>query len=89
MGEEKKKSETYRPYRYPCPECGAPMRYDPALQALICEACGVTLKKAQYYEVIGRIRDYVRDALRPRVLSEEEKRRREYLRWWLSKKEEK
>ncbi|RLI05419.1 hypothetical protein DRO26_02270 [Candidatus Bathyarchaeota archaeon] len=64
-----------------CPECGGEMVYDPNLKLYTCKSCGLTLK---YHELIELRRKNLPD------IDTEEKRKRErkeYLKWWLSKKE--
>ncbi len=64
-----------------CPECGGELRYISATRRYVCKSCGLTLT---YQELIE-----MRSRLRERVESEEERRerlRKEYLKWWLSKK---
>ncbi|MEM2927100.1 MAG: hypothetical protein QW220_00540 [Candidatus Bathyarchaeia archaeon] len=63
-----------------CPECGGELRYDPEHKLYTCRSCGLTLN----IDELIRIQDEAR--LKE---SEEERRRRErkeYLKWWLSKK---
>jgi len=64
-----------------CPECGGELRYLSTTKHYVCKSCGLTLT---YQELIE-----MRSRLRERVESEEERRerlRKEYLKWWLSKK---
>lgn len=35
-------AEPLEEHHYPCPQCGADMRFDPGLQALVCDHCGHT-----------------------------------------------
>ncbi|MBL7118678.1 zinc ribbon domain-containing protein [Candidatus Bathyarchaeota archaeon] len=65
-----------------CPECGGEMTYDSRIRKYACKSCGLSLT---YQELIE-----IRDRSRPDSESPEEKRRRvhkEYLKWWLSKKD--
>jgi len=65
-----------------CPECGDEMLYDPKLRRFACKGCGLYLTSQELMEM--------RDKLRPDVESKEEaqkKKRSEYLKWWLSKKD--
>jgi tRNA(Ile2) C34 agmatinyltransferase TiaS len=64
-----------------CPECGGEMRYISATKRYVCKSCGIMLTHQELIEL--------REQMRPGVASEEEQRqkeRREYLKWWLSKK---
>jgi len=64
-----------------CPECGGEMKYMSATKRLACKSCGLSLTRQELFEL--------RQQLRPKLESddeEREKQRREYLKWWLSKK---
>ncbi|HDI07632.1 MAG TPA: hypothetical protein ENF76_04640 [Candidatus Bathyarchaeota archaeon] len=64
-----------------CPECGGEMQYIISTKQYVCKSCGLTLTKQELIEL--------KIALRPDFESETErkkKERREYLKWWLSKK---
>ena len=64
-----------------CPECGGEMQYISMTKRYVCRSCGLSVTHQELIEL--------RQQLRPRVESEEEQRqkeRREYLKWWLSKK---
>ncbi len=64
-----------------CPECGGEMQYFSATKRYVCKSCGLSLTGQELFEL--------RQQLRPRFESEEEQRskeRKEYLKWWLSKK---
>ena len=64
-----------------CPECGGEMQYFSATKRYACKSCGLSLTHQELFEL--------RQQLRPRFESEEEQRRKErkeYLKWWLSKK---
>jgi tRNA(Ile2) C34 agmatinyltransferase TiaS len=74
----KKKAKNTMPY---CPECGGEMRYAPATKRYACKSCGLSLTHQELIEL--------REQLRPKEETEEEKRqkeRRDYLKWWLSSK---
>jgi len=65
-----------------CPECGGEMKYISATKRYVCKSCGLFVTSQELLELRGK--------LRPEFESEEEQRekqRREYLKWWLSKKE--
>jgi len=64
-----------------CPECGGEMRYISATKRYVCQSCGLTVTHQELIEL--------REQLQPKTETEEEQRqkeRREYLKWWLSKK---
>jgi tRNA(Ile2) C34 agmatinyltransferase TiaS len=64
-----------------CPECGGEMKYMSATKRLACKSCGLSLTRQELFEL--------RQQLRPKLESDDEgreKQRREYLKWWLSKK---
>jgi tRNA(Ile2) C34 agmatinyltransferase TiaS len=64
-----------------CPECGGEMQYMIATKHYVCKSCGLSVTHQELMEL--------REKLRPNVESEEEerqKRKKEYLKWYLSKK---
>jgi len=64
-----------------CPECGGEMHYEIATKHYVCKSCGLSVTQQELMEL--------REKLRPSTeTAEEEKenRRKEYLKWWLSKK---
>jgi tRNA(Ile2) C34 agmatinyltransferase TiaS len=64
-----------------CPECGGEMQYMSATKRYVCKSCGLSVTHQELIEL--------RHKLRPTFESgkeEQEKRRKEYLKWWLSKK---
>jgi NADH pyrophosphatase NudC (nudix superfamily) len=64
-----------------CPECGGEMQYAIATKHYICKSCGLSVTQQELVEL--------REKLRPKMESaeeEKEKERKEYLKWWLSKK---
>jgi len=64
-----------------CPECGGELQYASTTKRYVCKSCGLSLTPQELMEL--------RDKLRPTLETEEEKRqkeRKEYLKWWLSKK---
>jgi DNA-directed RNA polymerase subunit M/transcription elongation factor TFIIS len=64
-----------------CSECGGELHYDISSKRYICKSCGLSLSHQDLVET--------RQKLRPDFESDEEKKsneRREYLKWWLSKK---
>ena len=64
-----------------CPECGGEMIYDLNIKLYTCKSCGVTMK---YHEILD-----AKAKLRPKAEGDERRRqeRRDYLKWWLTKKE--
>jgi len=64
-----------------CPECGGEMKYDLNMKLYSCKSCGLTLSYQELLEAKNKNAQNLE--------AEEKKReRREYLKWWLSKKEE-
>jgi ribosomal protein L37AE/L43A len=71
-------SEPKMPY---CPECGGEMHYAIATKHYICKSCGLSVTQQELVEL--------REKLRPKTETAEEEKenqRKEYLKWWLSKK---
>jgi len=75
-------SEEIRSINMPyCPECGGEMQYMIATKHCVCKSCGLSVTQQELEEL--------REKNRPNLESEEseqERRRKEYLKWWLSKK---
>jgi tRNA(Ile2) C34 agmatinyltransferase TiaS len=64
-----------------CPECGGEMQYMIGTKHYVCKSCGLSVTQQELMEL--------RQKLRPSMESEKEehgKQRKEYLKWWLSKK---
>jgi transcription initiation factor TFIIIB Brf1 subunit/transcription initiation factor TFIIB len=64
-----------------CPECGGEMQYIMATKRYVCKSCGLSLTHQELIEL--------KNQWRPEFETEDEqhqKERREYLKWWLSKK---
>jgi len=64
-----------------CPECGGEMQYVSATKRYVCKSCGLSVTRQELMEL--------RQKLRPTLESGEDERRKqrkEYLKWWLSKK---
>jgi transcription initiation factor TFIIIB Brf1 subunit/transcription initiation factor TFIIB len=64
-----------------CPECGGEMQYEISTKHYVCKSCGLSVTQQELVEL--------REKNRPDVdsdESEQEKRKKEYLKWWLSKK---
>jgi len=64
-----------------CLECGGVLTYDMNLKQYICKSCGLTFT----YQQIIEGRDHLSQE---RGVDEDERQRKQkdYLRWWLSKK---
>lgn len=60
-----------------CPECGGEMKY--ANKNYICTSCGLTVNQQEIVE--AKDKKMFDDDEDPRAA-----RRKEYLKWWLSKK---
>jgi tRNA(Ile2) C34 agmatinyltransferase TiaS len=64
-----------------CPECGGEMHYIGMTKHYVCKSCGLSCT--------GQELNDLHDKNRPADETEEElrqSRRKEYLKWWLSKK---
>jgi DNA-directed RNA polymerase subunit M/transcription elongation factor TFIIS len=64
-----------------CPECGGIMVYSIANKHHTCKSCGLSVSQQELMDI--------REKNRPEEETEEEKkqaRRKEYLKWYLSKK---
>jgi len=64
-----------------CPECGGEMQYMLATKRYVCKSCGLSVTRQELMEL--------RRKLRPVFESGEDQRkqrRKDYLKWWLSKK---
>jgi len=64
-----------------CPECGGEMQYISSTKRNVCKSCGLSVTRQELMEL--------RQKLRPNLDSgedERQQRRKEYLKWWLSKK---
>jgi tRNA(Ile2) C34 agmatinyltransferase TiaS len=64
-----------------CPECGGEMQYMSATKRYVCKSCGLSVTRQELMEL--------RRKLRPVFESGEDQRkkqRKDYLKWWLSKK---
>ncbi len=65
-----------------CPECGGELVYDPVVKQYACKSCGLTFTHQQLMEERDRMFER-----REASLDERKKRQKEYLKWWLSKKD--
>jgi len=64
-----------------CPECGGEMQYMIATKHYVCKSCGLSVTQQELVELKEKNRSNVDTGE-----SEQEKRRKDYLKWWLSKK---
>jgi hypothetical protein len=64
-----------------CLECGGTLKYDTSLKQFVCKSCGLTFTYQQIME--GKDRLYHE---RSPVDDERQKKQKDYLKWWLSKK---
>lgn len=62
-----------------CPECGGEMSYDLSVKLYTCKSCGLTLN---YHELLE-----AKNKATPDLEDEKKRQKKEYLKWWLSKKE--
>jgi Zn-finger nucleic acid-binding protein len=67
-----------------CPECAGIMKHDPRSGNEVCQRCGLSVSRAEL--------DHLWDEQRSSYRHEDEdqarsQRRRDYLDWWMSKKE--
>jgi transposase-like protein len=60
-----------------CPECNEDLLYDRHSQRYVCKNCGLTMTREEYSSIVKK---------RVSKPEEDDSRRREYLKWWLSKK---
>ncbi|MEM1543872.1 MAG: hypothetical protein QXH97_04865 [Candidatus Bathyarchaeia archaeon] len=64
-----------------CPECGGEMLYISRTKYYVCRSCGLSLTYQELIDIRSESREhYNADE------DEKERMRKEYLRWWLSKK---
>jgi len=73
-----------------CPECGGILIYDRDTKTYTCQSCGHVFTREELAEARRKIAEELRQAMMGSMLEEEEKERkyREYLKWYLSRKEE-
>jgi hypothetical protein len=64
-----------------CPECGGEMHYVIATKCQVCKSCGLSVTQQELMELKEKNRPPEET-----VDEEKENRRKEYLKWWLSKK---
>jgi len=64
-----------------CPECGGEMHYVITTKCQVCKSCGLSVTQQELMELKEKNRPPEET-----VDEEKENRRKEYLKWWLSKK---
>ena len=63
-----------------CPECAGNLKFDPALKRYVCQSCGLSLNREEIDEMSTNNKSVDSDG------DEKEKRKKEYLKWWTTKK---
>jgi len=63
-----------------CVECGGKLTWDRRLKMYFCQSCGLSYTEAELSEAMERLHSM-------RNEDERSRRYREYLDWWLSKKD--
>jgi hypothetical protein len=64
-----------------CPECGGDMRYISLTKRYVCKSCGLSVT----FQELMEIRDRLKSPTKPQV-EERKQIKKEYLKWWLTKK---
>lgn len=62
-----------------CPECGGLLKFDPSRKRYVCQSCGLSLSREEIDEI-----HYKNQRLNEE--DEKERVRKEYLKWWATKK---
>ena len=62
-----------------CPECAGNLKFDPALRRYVCQSCGLSLNREEIDEMAAKNTSADSN-------EEKEKRKKEYLKWWSTKK---
>ncbi|MHA1860874.1 MAG: hypothetical protein ACTSVM_01060 [Candidatus Ranarchaeia archaeon] len=65
-----------------CPECAGNMKFDPSVRCYVCQRCGLALTRDE----LDKAREKFRGQLYDRSIDEADRRKREYLDWWLKEK---
>jgi len=60
-----------------CPECGGNLKFDPNHKRYVCQSCGLAVTKEEIEEIKAK------DA---KDTDDKEQRRKDYLKWWSTKK---
>ena len=63
-----------------CPECGGNLKFDSNHKRYVCQSCGLAVTR----EEIDDIRS--KNATTTNPEEDKERRRKEYLKWWSTKK---
>ncbi|MEM1569176.1 MAG: hypothetical protein QXM89_00640 [Candidatus Bathyarchaeia archaeon] len=63
-----------------CPECGGELFYDPSTKCYMCKSCGATYNQQELVDAWKKTRKHLDEE------DDRKKLRKEYLRWWLSRK---
>lgn len=70
-----------------CPECAGKMTYNPATKSMVCNSCGLSLKRHELDSYWKKIKE---ENVKDLDQSEQKKqRRKEWLDWYSKSKEEK
>jgi Zn-finger nucleic acid-binding protein len=69
-----------------CPECAGQMKRDPRTSRFVCQRCGLAVSRGELDRLWDEQRSSYRREDEDRAKSD---RRRDYLDWWLGKKEKK
>jgi len=64
-----------------CPECGGEMQYIISNKLYVCKSCGLSVTQQELMELREKNRPN-----RETEAEERENRKKDYLKWWLSKK---
>ena len=70
-----------------CPECGGKAKWEPPFY--VCSVCGLALRRQEYQRLVDKQKETLREAQVEQSESYDKKRKknREYLDWYLGKKE--
>ncbi|MHA1783652.1 MAG: hypothetical protein ACTSVY_12590 [Candidatus Helarchaeota archaeon] len=70
-----------------CPECSGLMKYNRNTKLYHCMRCGLVLSRKEIDDAHEKRRDLIKESRDDRY-DERKKRHKDYLNWYLSKKEE-
>ncbi|MBC7113510.1 MAG: hypothetical protein H5T34_05805 [Candidatus Methanomethyliales bacterium] len=62
-----------------CPECGGELKFEPSQRRYVCLSCGLSLTRDEIDEIKAK---YAATT----ASEDKERLRKEYLKWWSSKK---
>jgi len=65
-----------------CPECGGEMQYMSATKRHVCKSCGLSVTRQELMELRRKLRPAFENSE-----DQQKRQRKDYLKWWLSKKE--